>query len=174
MNGRDEMRAADVDREAVAERLRLALNEGRLGLDEYDDRLRRAYDARTYGELNALTTDLPGTVPLERSAVVPAASAEVVTPTSISGPAVGGGMGPWLFDVWGTWLRVTAIVVAIWLVTSALTTDLLYFWPGWVIGPWGAVLAVRTVTGIAKGEPQRWRSERKGKGKGKKSGKRNR
>jgi hypothetical protein len=32
----------------------------------------------------------------------------------------------------------------------------MYFWPGWVAGPWGAVLLVQTVTGLANGEPQRW------------------
>ena len=55
----DEARAADADREAVAERLRTAAGEGRLDLEEPDDRLGRAYAARTYGQLRALVADLP-------------------------------------------------------------------------------------------------------------------
>ena len=57
--GRDEMRAADADRQAVADKLRAALDEGRLDLHEYDERLQRAYAAKTYGDLDGLLTDLP-------------------------------------------------------------------------------------------------------------------
>lgn len=53
------MRAADTDREQVAEQLRSAHSEGRLDLAEYDDRVQQAWAARTYGELKALTADLP-------------------------------------------------------------------------------------------------------------------
>ena len=55
----DADRAADADREAVAERLRVAAGEGRIDLEELDDRLGRAYGARTYGQLRALVADLP-------------------------------------------------------------------------------------------------------------------
>jgi len=55
----DAARAADADREAVAERLRVAAGEGRLDLEELDDRLGRAYAARTYGQLRVLVADLP-------------------------------------------------------------------------------------------------------------------
>ena len=49
-----ELRAGDADRERVADRLRIALDEGRLNLYEYDERLRDAYAARTYAELDKL------------------------------------------------------------------------------------------------------------------------
>jgi hypothetical protein len=52
-------RAADVDRDAVAERLRIAAREGRLEPWELDDRLGRAYRAKTYGDLDLLVADLP-------------------------------------------------------------------------------------------------------------------
>lgn len=54
-----ELRASDADRERVAERLREALAEGRLDMEEFDARLGAAYAARTYGELVPLTRDLP-------------------------------------------------------------------------------------------------------------------
>jgi hypothetical protein len=52
-------RAADADREAVAEQLRGAVSEGRLDLSELDDRLTATYAARTHAELEAVTADLP-------------------------------------------------------------------------------------------------------------------
>jgi hypothetical protein len=52
-------RASDADRELVAERLREAAGEGRLTLDELEERLGQVYRALTYGELDALVADLP-------------------------------------------------------------------------------------------------------------------
>lgn len=53
------MRAADTDRDAVAEQLRIAAREGRLEPGELDERIGRAYQAKTYGDLEALVADLP-------------------------------------------------------------------------------------------------------------------
>ena len=57
-------RAGDADREAVAERLRIAAGEGRIEPWELEERLGQAYGAKTYGELAALVADLPGQPPL--------------------------------------------------------------------------------------------------------------
>jgi hypothetical protein len=58
------MRAASTDRERAVDVLKAGFAEGRLTQDEYNDRMGRAYAARTYGELAALTADLPvGPVP---------------------------------------------------------------------------------------------------------------
>ncbi|RLP97756.1 DUF1707 domain-containing protein [Micromonospora sp. CV4] len=164
MNGRDGMRAADSDREAVADRLRVALGEGRLDLHEYDERLQRAYAARTYAELDALLTDLPPVAPPEHSTLAPVtAPAAGPLDGAVAGrpvAAAGGVTARWLAEVWLPYLQVIAIVVTIWAVTSLLSRDLLYFWPAWVAGPWGAVLVVRTVTGLAGGEPRRQAIER--------------
>jgi len=54
-----DMRAANADRERAVDVLKAAFAEGRLDQDEYNDRMGRAYNARTYGELVALTGDLP-------------------------------------------------------------------------------------------------------------------
>lgn len=53
------MRAADTDREAIADRLRAAHTEGRLDAEEFQHRVDRCYEAKTIGELDALLTDLP-------------------------------------------------------------------------------------------------------------------
>ncbi|RPF33824.1 DUF1707 domain-containing protein [Streptomyces sp. TLI_185] len=54
-----ELRASDADRERVAEVLRDALAEGRLDMEEFEERLEATYKARTYGELTPITRDLP-------------------------------------------------------------------------------------------------------------------
>ncbi|HLI38079.1 MAG TPA: DUF1707 domain-containing protein [Streptosporangiaceae bacterium] len=53
------IRASDRDRESAAEVLREAYAAGRLDLEEFDERASAAYAARTWGELRALTADLP-------------------------------------------------------------------------------------------------------------------
>lgn len=55
----DSDRAADSDRDAVAERLRNAVAEGRIDLEELDERLDLTFSAKTYGQLRALVVDLP-------------------------------------------------------------------------------------------------------------------
>ncbi|MFI5983914.1 DUF1707 domain-containing protein [Streptomyces sp. NPDC051555] len=54
-----EMRASDAEREEVTETLRQAVAEGRLDMEEFDERLGAALKARTRGELATLTSDLP-------------------------------------------------------------------------------------------------------------------
>jgi hypothetical protein len=56
------MRAATADRERAVDVLKAGFTEGRLTQDEYNDRMGRAYAARTYGELTTLTADLPAGV----------------------------------------------------------------------------------------------------------------
>ena len=128
------MRAADADRTAVAGVLGEHMAAGRLTLDEYDERLARAYAARTYGELAALTADLPATT-----------TAEVArTPAS-----AGDGGSAWDGDPhsWRSWATTALIVLVIWAATSLASWELLYFWPIWVIGPWGVVLLVQSFPG---------------------------
>ncbi|WP_411145183.1 DUF1707 domain-containing protein [Streptomyces sp. x-80] len=54
-----QLRASDTDRERVAEILRDALAEGRIVMEEFEERLEITYAARTYGELERITADLP-------------------------------------------------------------------------------------------------------------------
>jgi len=148
-----ELRAADADRERVAERLRSALDEGRLTLSEYDDRLREAYQAKTYADLDRLLVDLPATAPVHRSAVVPAE-------TSLPVPAPARPTAAWLATIWGSWLQVVAICVGIWFASSLVAGWGIPFWPAFVAVPWGMVLVFMTVGGLASGEPQKWAAKR--------------
>jgi hypothetical protein len=87
-----ELRASDADRERVAERLRAAAGEGRLTADELEERLERAFSARTDAELEPLTSDLP----------VPRARPRTASRRPDLGP----------------YLAVSAMIVAIWALTG--------------------------------------------------------
>ena len=66
------LRASHGDRDRVVELLRVAAGDGRLTAEELDGRLEAALTARTYGELAALTTDLPAILDSAAGAPVPA------------------------------------------------------------------------------------------------------
>jgi hypothetical protein len=53
------VRASDADRERIVEQLRQHTADGRLSMDEFEQRMTAAYAAKTYGELAQLTKDLP-------------------------------------------------------------------------------------------------------------------
>jgi hypothetical protein len=121
---RSHLRISDADRAAAAERLRVAVDEGRLDLTEYDTRLRSAYAATTYGDLEPLTADLPA---------VPAATPAVKEPAALEERS------KWL-DEWRDWLGGAVIMIAIWGTTSLVAGDLTPFWPAIPLGIWAAVL----------------------------------
>lgn len=57
-SGISHLRCADEDRELVAQLLNNAYADGRLDFDEHSERMTSAYNAKTFGELDALTRDL--------------------------------------------------------------------------------------------------------------------
>lgn len=71
------IRVSDADREAIVARLNAATAEGRLTLDEFSDRARRAYESRTWDDLARLVDDLP------------VASGASMMPTLMAPPAAG-------------------------------------------------------------------------------------
>jgi hypothetical protein len=60
---RPALRASDADREQVAEILRQAAADGRIDVEELDERLHLAYSTRTRAELEPLTADLVPAAP---------------------------------------------------------------------------------------------------------------
>jgi hypothetical protein len=119
---RSHMRISDADRAAAAERLRIAVDEGRLDLTEYDARLRSAYAATTYGELEPITADLPP-----------------VTVPAVKQPAAAAERSRWMSE-WREWLGGAIIMIAIWGTTSLVSGSLHAFWPAIPLGIWAAVL----------------------------------
>ncbi len=133
------LRAADADRAAVAAQLGEQMSAGRLTVAEYDERLARAYAARTYGELETLTADLP------RPAAQPPAPAPAALGAVHGVPAYGWSGGPSRAAAWRNWAATAVIVLTVWVATVIGSGELQYPWPIWVIGPWGAVLLAQTI-----------------------------
>ncbi|MCM6773855.1 DUF1707 domain-containing protein [Nocardia sp. CDC159] len=124
------IRVSDAERQQVAELLVRSVGEGRIDLREYDERLARVYAAATREDLRAVTADLPK----------PSASGGNSTPRGARVPL-------WQRIEGGAWLGVGLLNILIWAAVSLGVGELVYFWPIWVIGPWGAVLAFRVLTG---------------------------
>lgn len=147
------MRAADSDRQRIADRLRVAADEGRLTLTEYDERLAAAFKAQTYADLNALVVDLPGPAGEARSQVAPvgAAAGDVKSQKH------------WdrrrrrrrgIRSGWGGWLGLSVFLTGIWFLSrlSDITekgwaegTQGHGFWPIWPIAGIGLLMLVRTL-----------------------------
>ncbi|WNI17258.1 DUF1707 and DUF4190 domain-containing protein [Actinacidiphila sp. ITFR-21] len=86
------MLAGDADRERAVRVLKDAFTEGRLALEEYEDRVGHAYQARTYRQLDVLTGDIPRPVPpagTGRPAPGAALSGYPPPPRKTNGKAVG-------------------------------------------------------------------------------------
>lgn len=96
-----DVRVSDAERDAVADRLRGAGADGRLTLEELADRLDRLFGARTAGDLEPLTSDLP-----VRTAGTAPATAEPRRRWSLS--LIGGAdrKGRWRVPRRGTWLTL--------------------------------------------------------------------
>ena len=127
------LRASDAEREAVASALAEHYARGRLTLAELEERAALAYRAATRTELDGLMADLPAAV--HQGAREPAAA----PPSRVRRPrAVATGH-------WATWLVTAVVCLVVWLATSVAAGAVLYFWPFWVIVPWGLALAARNL-----------------------------
>ena len=140
------MRAADADRHQIAEQLKAALDEGRLSLHEYDDRVREAYAAQTYGDLLGLVTDLPK--PGLSAAEVNARRAAELKREARRLPTA-------LMVLWTVWGALAAVNLMVWVLVAVTVDEDVYVWPVWLLVP-GAALGVVTV-GV-----QLMRSQRRG------------
>ncbi len=134
------IRASDADRDRVAEALREHHATGRLTLEEFQDRLDRAYAAKTLGDLDELVSDLPA-IDLYQLPI-PAAQ----RPGALSVPAAGqhGRLSPMWKTAWAGWATVSMVCFVVWLLAGMGSP-----WFLWVAGPWGAVMAVRWIFGTA-------------------------
>jgi hypothetical protein len=82
-------RASDADRDQVADRLRAAATEGRIGYEELEERLGKTLGARTYADLEAVVEDLPPSPPARRRPLLPASPvARVAIVAAVAVPVV--------------------------------------------------------------------------------------
>ena len=132
------MRASDRDRQQVVERLGGALEDGRLTMAEYVNRMEVAYQATTYGDLAPLCADLPASNPVTGG---PPKSAAAIAPAAmVSRAGYLAGLPTVLRVLWTVWLIAVSINVVVWALVSGAGGHLAYPWPVWVAGPYGAVL----------------------------------
>jgi hypothetical protein len=141
MDERQQMRASDQDREEVVGRLRAALDEGRLKMPEYVERMGLAYDAVTYADLAPLHADIPAATGLAR----PAQAAPAPQPSPVVVPQRAQHMPTPLKVLWTIWLTIVSINVVVWFLVSVTTGHFIYPWPLWVAGPAGAALFAVTL-----------------------------
>jgi uncharacterized membrane protein YccC len=129
------LRAADTDRQKIADQLKAALDEGRLSLHEYDDRVAQAYAARTYADLLTLVDDLP------RPGV---SAAEVAARRESDARRHALRMPTALIVLWTIWSAVAVVNVVVYALVAVSTRGHLYPWPVWMLVP-GVALGAVTV-----------------------------
>jgi Domain of unknown function (DUF1707) len=118
MPGDPRLRASDSDRERTATLLSEHHAAGRLTAEEFQERLDKAYEAKTLGELDALLADLPA-IDLYR---LPAAGIRPESPDAKrrvhrrgGGPLTSGGTGGWV-----AWSTISALLIVAWFSTAVL------------------------------------------------------
>lgn len=126
-----QQRASDSDREEATNRLRTAAEEGRLDVDELDERVAAALAARTHADLERLTADLPAAPPPPRTPVAVWQRHDVRA--TLAALLSGGG-----------------ICTLVWLATGADSP----FWPVWVFLGTG-IAFIATLSKALRGEDDR-------------------
>lgn len=136
------MRASDSERERIVRELTQHCGDGRLTLDELEDRIAEAYAATTSDELRHAIRELPATP--HRIIVPPTtrADAPTVVPAVRASGAVThrrhGAAEVALRIHLVSYLSVIGFLVAIWFLTSPFG----YFWPVWPAMSWGLALVL--------------------------------
>lgn len=104
------MRASHAERERAVDVLKAGFAEGRLSQNEYEQRITRAYQAQTYGEIQVLVADLPQG-PIGQAQFAPR---PMVPPTFLPAPRTNGSAtGALVCGILGTMVGVTAIPAVI-------------------------------------------------------------
>src|SRR3954453_6502441 len=144
------MRVSDAERQAAAERLRVALADGRLDFLEYDARLAKAFEAVTYADLDKLFTDLPVSARPSTAPAVPQPTRPAV-PRPVPAVRTGfAGLPLALKILWGIWGIVVSINLLVWLLVGLGNGELIYFWPMWLAVPGAALLGATVIVNSAR------------------------
>jgi hypothetical protein len=143
------LRASDDDRDRIASLLREHHAAGRLDAEEFNDRLDKTFAAKTLGDLDELLSDLPGIdlyrLPdhgLRRGPVPGHGSLPAAASAAVPATRPHGRLSPAWQAAWGSWVSVSAVLIVIWALAG-----MGYPWFAWIIGPWGAVMLGRWVSG---------------------------
>lgn len=142
------IRASDSDRDKTASLLREHHAAGRLTPEEFNERLDKTFAAKTLGELDDLLSDLPS-IDLYRlpdhglpRRTVPGSETHLAAMAAAARPH--GRFSAGWQAAWGSWLSVSAVLIVIWVLSGGVGS---YPWFAWVVGPWGALLLARWISG---------------------------
>jgi hypothetical protein len=143
-NPGDHLRVSDAERQQVVDALSRHTGEGRLSIDEFEDRSTQALAARTRADLGGVLADLPALPDVDGPATR-WAGAYTVVPAPTPMPAPGRSPAPirsgprchGMSGAWRSFAFVSRLMIAIWLMSG-----LGYFWPVWVIVPWGLTMVL--------------------------------
>ena len=130
----EQLRVSDAERAAVQERLRRAVADGQLDLHDFDTRAQTIWAARTRGDLDRVTADLPEPPP-------PPAPRRVFSSDDA---------GTAMRVLTIIWACAVAVNLVVWGTVSLATGQFLHPWWLYVAGPPGAVLAVLYAFGIGR------------------------
>jgi uncharacterized protein (DUF1800 family) len=145
------IRASDEDRDRAATLLREHHAAGRLDADEFNERLDKAYRAKTLGDLDEIMSDLPA-IDLYRlpdanlrrhNRGIPGASSMIEASARSGAIARHSRFSQAWMAAWSTWFTVSLVCFVVWAVNGTGG----YLWPLWVAGPWGAVMLARWISG---------------------------
>jgi hypothetical protein len=129
------MRVSDAERAKIQDGLRRAHDVGQLDLGEFDERVRSVWAARTRGELDRVTADLPALPPEPRRGAVFSDT--------------GGGIAMRVLTI--IWSSLSVVSLSIWGLVALSTGSSL--WWLWLSVPPGLALVVLYLAGI--GRPRR-------------------
>ncbi len=139
MPGDPRIRASDADRDRATALLREHHAAGRLTAEEFHERMNKALDAKTLGEIDELMGDLPA-IDLYQ---LPDASLRRIPPSRGQSllPADHGGSGsPVRFTpgtvAMGAWAVVTSALIAIWAVAAVVGGGTWFPWWALIAVPW--------------------------------------
>ena len=124
-----DLRVGDADREAVAAALRESYAQGRLTLEEFNQRVEAAFAATTRSQLSALTRDLPPVAAPAARAPVPAPGAQRERARHEHGPRSRSRLGlfPALIAAFATWLLIVGLHLSLFPLPGKLAIFLLVF-----------------------------------------------
>ena len=146
------LRASDAERDAAVDRLRTHGVDGRLTVDELTERIEKALEAKTLGQLDDLFVDLPDDRP-----------SLAAMPPPTSPPAPYGADGPYVSWRRHARLRLlnlaifNLIFIGLWASSGPHAT----FWPAWILIISVVVFARRTARLARRAERDARRASRR-------------
>jgi hypothetical protein len=137
--GDPRIRASDADRDRATSLLREHHAAGRLTAEEFHERMDKALEAKTLGELDELMADLPAIdlyqLPDASLRRIPPRRGQSLLPADHRGPDNPVRFSPGTIAL-GAWAVVTSALIALWAVAAVVGAGTWFPWWALVAIPW--------------------------------------